>query len=268
MTREPNAVDVNDVRFFFGRNEILSGISLSIRKNERWAVIGPNGAGKSTLIKVIAGLLRPVNGTVLIEGTDLRKYNPRKRALAMAYVPQKPDGTIPYTVYDFIMLGRYASMGLFGQPSDEDRRMIEIASGICDVQHLMMRTMNTLSGGELQRVLLAGAVAQNSSILLLDEPTTFLDPAHERLFFDALERLHGNKQLTTIMVTHDINNAIYQCSHIAALRNGELAFAGVTEEFRSKCPEVLEDVFGIPFKQFACNQQTESVFGAWGVACH
>lgn len=262
------AVEIRNIRVSIDRNEILDSVSLSIRKNERWAVIGPNGAGKSTLIKVIAGLLRPVNGTVLLEDNDLRSYNPRKRALAMSYVPQKPDGVIPYTVYDFIMLGRYASMGLLGQATDEDKRMIETAAGICDVKHLMMRTMNTLSGGELQRVLLAGAVAQNSSILLLDEPTTFLDPAHERLFFDALERLHENKQLTTVMVTHDINSAIYQCSHIAALCNGKLSFAGGTEEFRSKCPEILEDVFGIPFKRFTCNQKAESVFGSWGVSCH
>jgi iron complex transport system ATP-binding protein len=267
MTEKKYTVEIRDVGVSIDRNEILCGMSLFIGKNERWAVIGPNGAGKSTLIKVIAGLIRPNRGTILLEGSYLRNYNPRKRALAMSYVPQKPDGVIPYTVYDFIMLGRYASMGLLGQPTEEDKKMIDVAAAICDVQHLMMRTMNTLSGGELQRVLLAGAVAQNSSILLLDEPTTFLDPAHERLFFDALERLHENKDLTTIMVTHDINSAMYQCSHIAALRHGKLEYTGTTGEFKSRCPEILEDVFGIPFRQFTCNQRSETVFGSWGVSC-
>lgn len=264
MTRERNTVEVKDVRVSIDRIEVLRGVSLSIRKKERWAVIGPNGAGKSTLIKVIAGLLRPVNGSVQIVGNDLRSFNPRKRALVMAYVPQKPDGTIPYTVYDFVMLGRYASIGLLGQPTTEDRQMVETAAGICDVQHLMARTMNTLSGGELQRVLLTGAVAQNSPILLLDEPTAFLDPAHERLFFDALERLHENRDLTTIMITHDVNSALYQCSHIAALRSGKLEFAGKTEEFKNRCPQILEEVYDIPFKKFTCDRIPETVFGSWG----
>jgi iron complex transport system ATP-binding protein len=246
---------------------VLKDVSLSIKKNQRWAIIGPNGAGKSTFIKVISGLVRSVNGTVLLDGADLRTYNPRKRALKMAYVPQKPDGIIPYTVHDFVMLGRYASMGLMGQPSDEDREMVDTAIAICDVGHLMMRTMNTLSGGELQRVLLAGAVAQASPILLLDEPTTFLDPAHERLFFDAIERLHDNKDLTTVMITHDINSAMYQCSHIAALRNGKLVYSGTTSEFKNRCPEILEDIFGIPFRQFSCSQQSDTIFGSWGVPC-
>jgi iron complex transport system ATP-binding protein len=267
MISSQNILEIKSIHVSFDRNQVLEDVNLSINKNQRWAIIGPNGAGKSTLIKVLSGLIHPVKGTVLLDGSELRTYNPRKRALKMAYVPQKPDGIIPYTVHDFVMLGRYASMGLLGQPTNEDRKAVENAVAICDVSHLLSRTMNTLSGGELQRVLLAGAVAQASPILLLDEPTTFLDPAHERLFYDAIERLHESKDLTTIMITHDINSAIYQCSHIAALRIGKLVYSGTTSEFKSRCPEILEDIFNIPFRQFTCDRQSDSIFGSWGVPC-
>jgi iron complex transport system ATP-binding protein len=262
-----NVVEINEIHVSFENNSVLGGVSLNVKKNERWAIIGPNGAGKSTLIKVIAGLIKQDKGEVLLNGKALRSYKPRLRAQAMAYVPQKPDGIIPYTVYDFVMLGRYVSMGLMGQSESEDRELVERALAICDVNHLRYRTMNTLSGGELQRVLLAGAVAQDSPLLLLDEPTTFLDPAHERLFFDALERLHDKNDLTTIMITHDINSAIYQCSHIAALRNGKLTYAGMTDTFKENCPQILDEVFGIPFRQFSCDKLNESVFGSWGAVC-
>ncbi|HEX2958776.1 MAG TPA: ABC transporter ATP-binding protein [Chitinispirillaceae bacterium] len=259
-----NVVETVGIHVSFENGEVLGGVSLTVKKNERWAIIGPNGAGKSTLIKVIAGLIHQKRGEVLLNGMSLRLYKPRLRAQAMAYVPQKPDGSIPYSVYDFVLLGRYVSTGLMGQPQSRDRELVENALTVCDVKHLINRTMNTLSGGELQRVLLAGAVAQASPLLLLDEPTTFLDPAHERLFFDALQRLHNTTDLTTIMITHDINSAIYQCSHIAALRNGKLVYAGMTDAFKEKCPHILEEVFGIRFRQFNCDQKNETVFGSWG----
>lgn len=265
--RGGNVVETAGIHVSFENGEVLGGVSLTVKKNERWAIIGPNGAGKSTLIKVIAGLLHQNKGEVLLNGMSLRLYKPRIRAQAMAYVPQKPDGIIPYSVYDFVMLGRYVSTGLMGQPQSRDKELVENALAICDVKHLVNRTMNTLSGGELQRVLLAGAVAQDSPLLLLDEPTTFLDPAHERLFFDALKRLHDTTDLTTIMITHDINSAIYQCSHIAALRSGKTMYAGTTDAFKERCPQILEDVFGIPFRQFTCNLKNETVFGSWGGIC-
>jgi iron complex transport system ATP-binding protein len=262
-----NVVETVGIHVSFETSEVLGGISLTVKRHERWAIIGPNGAGKSTFIKVIAGLIRQDIGEILLNGMSLHLYKPRHRAQVMAYVPQKPDGIIPYSVYDYVMLGRYVSTGIMGQPQSSDRELVENALSICDVKHLINRTMNTLSGGELQRVLLAGAVAQDSPLLLLDEPTTFLDPAHERLFFDALKRLHDTTDLTTIMITHDINSAIYQCSHLAALRNGKLVFAGTTDTFKGRCPQILEDVFGIPFRQFSCNVKNETVFGSWGGQC-
>jgi iron complex transport system ATP-binding protein len=261
------SIDLKDVFAGYGIDEVLKGISFSVRSCERWAIIGRNGTGKSTLIKLIAGLLHWNKGTLLVNGIDIGRYPARKRAQIMAYVPQKPDGIIPYSVHDFVMLGRYSAMGIFGVPSQQDREAVREAIDICDIRHLAERLMNTLSGGELQRVLLAGAVAQRTSILLLDEPTTFLDPAHERRFFEALARLHKKRDLTIVMVTHDINTALIQCTHIGALLNGDFVFAGTASEFKAKCPALLETVFGVRFERYECCGREADAFGAWEVPC-
>jgi iron complex transport system ATP-binding protein len=250
-----------------GSAAVLCGISLTIQRNERWAIIGRNGTGKSTLIKLIAGLLSQEKGNVRVNGTDVNKYSSKNRAQVMAYVPQKPDGIIPYSVHDFVMLGRYSSMGLLGVPSPKDYEAVREAIDICDIRHIVGRLMSTLSGGELQRVLLAGAVAQQTPLLLLDEPTTFLDPAHERLFFDALSRLHEQRELTIVMVTHDINTAIAQCTHVGALLDGRFMFTGTSREFASRCPVVLDEIFSVRFERYTCSSRKAEAFGTWEGQC-
>jgi iron complex transport system ATP-binding protein len=267
MSSPPPLIAINDVRAAYGDSEVLRGITLSVPRNSRWAVIGPNGAGKSTLVKILAGLLPAFEGAASIDGCDIRRFPARKRARKIGYVPQKPEGVVPYTVRDFIMLGRYCSMGFLGLPTESDRRKVAEAAAVCDVEHLLTRLMGTLSGGELQRVLLAGAVAQDAPVLLLDEPTTFLDPAHEHLFFEALSRLHGIRELTTIMITHDINAAILQCTHIAALRSGALVFSGTAAEFRSRCPGILNDIFGVSFQPYSSIDGRTAMYGSWGASC-
>jgi iron complex transport system ATP-binding protein len=257
------AIELREVHAAYDRAEALAGISLSIQKNSRWAIIGPNGAGKSTLVRIVAGLTRAKQGMVLVNGCPVESYSARKRARSLAYMPQKPEGIIPYSVHDFVMLGRYCVMGLLGVPSRQDRELVADAMDICDIRHLAMRLMSTLSGGELQRVLLAGAVAQGAPLLLLDEPTTFLDPAHERQFFEALERLHARRELTTVIITHDINNALLQCTHIAALQQGTVLFAGESGFFRNRCPDILRELFGVGFTVYTGADGDPAVFGTW-----
>lgn len=260
-------LELKQVSSSYGAATVLRDISLCIQRNERWAIIGRNGAGKSTLVKHIAGLLSPENGQIVVNGIDVKKYSSRNRAKVIAYVPQKPDGIIPYSVHDFVMLGRYSSMGLLGIPSLKDHQAVREAIDICDIGKIMNRLMCTLSGGELQRVLLAGAVAQQTPLLLLDEPTTYLDPAHERLFFDALARLHNQRELTIIMVTHDINNAIAQCTHIGALLDNRFIFTGTSQEFASRCPFLLEEIFSVSFERYNCSSRDTEAFGTWGTSC-
>jgi len=262
---ETDLIQIKNLSAKYGDREILKDISISVKAQECWAVLGPNGAGKSTFVKLIAGMLHQSSGSILVDGKSIHNYHAKRRAQLIAYVPQKPENKIPYSVYDFIMLGRYCLMGVLGIASEKDHAAVDEALTVCDVRHLAYRQMYTLSGGELQRVLLAGAVAQSSPILLLDEPTTFLDPAHDRLFFTALERLHAKRDLTVLMITHDINNAICQCTNIAVIKEGMLAFCGTTSEFKSQCPSILSSTFDIPFNQFVRNDTGTVIYGSWGV---
>jgi len=257
-------VEVSSCKAAYGRTVVLDTCSFTVGHHERWAIIGPNGAGKSTLIKMVAGIELPASGHVTISGHTLRRLPARVRAQMMAYVPQKPDGTIPYTVHDFLVLARFAYQGLSGVASCEDNAAVAEAVAICDIGNVTGRMMPTLSGGELQRVLLAGAIAQKTPLLLLDEPTSFLDPAHEKLFFDALARLHESREVTLIMVTHDVNSALAHCTHILALKNRGVAFCGPVATFAAACPEALEQLFSVPFKTFTCTTTGARVFGAWG----
>lgn len=267
MSAYNDMISIQNVHAAYRNHVVLKGVSLSVRVNQRWAVIGKNGTGKSTLVKTVASIIEPQSGKVLIRGKDIRGYSARSRARQIAYVPQKADGIIPYTVYDYIMLGRYSAMDLFAVASRQDHSVVKEVSLLCDVAHLSERIMSTLSGGELQRVLLAGAVAQKTPILLLDEPTTYLDPAHEKLFFHALSRVHEHQDLTIMMVTHDINMALSYCTHVCGLLDGNVAFCGTSEEFKNRCPELLEALFGIPFRQYSSVENANTVFGTWGTEC-
>ena len=247
----------------YNGHNVLNTVELCVETGERWAVIGRNGAGKSTLVKTIAGLLRSHRGVVKVADKNVSDYRARDRARYIAYVPQKIESAVPYTVSDFVMLGRYAAMGLFGLPDTADKEAVTQALEFCDVSGLQGRMMNTLSGGEVQRVLLAGALAQEAKLLLLDEPTTFLDPAHERLFFRALENAHQHREMTIIMVTHDINTALSSCTHVLALLHGATHFCGTVKEFRKQCPDVLETLYGIGFVPYRNDKGSTPVYGTW-----
>jgi len=259
-------LEAREVGAGYDGRTVLKGVAFDVSSGERWAVLGRNGTGKSTLVKTIAALIAPQSGTVRVFGRPVGAYSGRERARHIAYVPQKPEAAIPYTVHDFVMLGRYAMMGLFGVPGRQDRQAVAQALEFCDVRELCDRMMTTLSGGEMQRVLLAGALAQETPLLLLDEPTTHLDPAHERLFFRALNSAHENRELTIVMVTHDINTALHSCTHVLALLNGSVHYAGPVEPFRGECPALLDTLYGIAFEEYGRSGGNERVFGTWGVA--
>jgi iron complex transport system ATP-binding protein len=260
MDRGTPVIEIKNLSFSYAGKSVLSDISLSIGKNETWSFIGKNGAGKSTLIKCIAGLL-PVNpGAVLVKGVDIQKQKPRERAKIISYVPQAAGRTLPaYSVYDYVMLGRFPYRGLLAIPNTADRKAVMESLCLTDTIDLEDRCMTTLSGGELQRVFLAGAVAQQAEVLLLDEPATFLDPLHQEIIRKTLDKIHNEFGMTILTITHDVNTAIIKNDNILALVNGRPFYAGTTSVFLNQCPSILQEIFSIPFETSICVSSNRSI---------
>lgn len=248
---------VTQLQVAIGGTRILSEVSVTIGAGERWAVIGQNGAGKSTLVKCMAGLLPASGGEIRLEGQRLAEVGPRQRARRIAYVPQAAGRGVPgFTVVDYVMMGRFPHQGFLAIPSERDRRRVGEALTLTDTDALATRAMNTLSGGELQRVFLAAAVAQESALLLLDEPLSFLDPLHQDIILTALDRIHDRYGTAMVTVTHDVNAALVRSSHILALVAGRVFFAGAAAELRRRAPAVLQEIYSLPFDTAMAGTQT------------
>ena len=247
-------ITINDLSFCYGRTEaVLSGISLQVSKGESWAIIGNNGSGKTTLIKCFAGLIPIKSGTVLIGGKGSQEYRQRDLARILSYVPQANGRAVPpFRVIDYVMMGRFPYQKFLQIQSKEDRDIVLETLHLTDTVELANRFMNTLSGGELQRVYIAGAVAQRTSVILLDEPVTFLDPLHQELIYGALQKVRQQYGTTLITVTHDLNAALNRYSHIVALQKGTMQFAGTVEDFLRHCPHILQRIFSLDFEQVVC----------------
>jgi iron complex transport system ATP-binding protein len=260
MPQTPPIIQTKILSFSYREKTVLKDISVSISSGETWAIIWKNGVGKSTLIKCMAGLLPVRPESVFINGTDIERVRPRELAKVIAYVPQAATlGLAPYTVFDFVMLGRFPYQGLMAIPNQNDKHIVLEALRLADVENLGARLLTTLSGGEMQRVFLAGAVAQQSKILLLDEPSTFLDPLHQELMRKSLDRIHNEYGTVILTITHDANSAISQFGNILALNDGRLFFAGKTSDFKARCPAVLEEIFSIRFEQAQCVSSKRSI---------
>jgi iron complex transport system ATP-binding protein len=240
-------ISIVDLTFSYNSSPVLNGVSIQVSAGERWAIIGKNGAGKSTLIRCIAGLETARNGTLKIKNRDLSGYHPRDLAKIISYVPQARERVLPYSVFDYVMMGRFPYQGFMAMPDTADKDVVRAALDLTDCAELSDRLLNQLSGGELQRVLLAGAVSQQTEIMLLDEPTTFLDPLHQALMHKALDRVHREYATTMITVTHDINTALSQSDRILALVKGSAFYAGSTDKFLGRSPGILREIFDIEF---------------------
>jgi iron complex transport system ATP-binding protein len=199
-----------------GGGRVLDGVNLSLRSG--WtAIIGPNGAGKSTLLRCLAGLLRPESGQVLLRDKPLVQWPARERARQMAWLAQQGDATGELTVREIVQLGRLPHMGLFAEPSAEDDAQVQQAMAATECAAWPHRRLNELSGGERQRVLLARALAVDAPILLLDEPTTHLDPPHQVALVRLFKRLAAHRTVVTVL--HDLPLALH-ADRLVVMRSG------------------------------------------------
>ncbi len=226
---------VDNVSFRYGEQWVLRGIDFEVAKGDFLGIIGPNGSGKTTLLRVIDGILAPQEGTVLLEGTEIGKLRRDALARAVAVVPQYSALAFPFSVEEVVLMGRAPHLGRWRFEGDEDNRIARKAMEMTDTLGLAARDMESLSGGERQRVLIARALAQEPRLMLLDEPTAFLDIRHQVDFFDRIRLLNRDRGLTVVAVTHDINLAAHYCDRIILLKDGRIGAAGpvdavITEE--------------------------------------
>jgi iron complex transport system ATP-binding protein len=228
-----------------GGKNILSDISLTIGKGEYISIVGPNGSGKTTLLKCLVRIITTWRGKVTISGKDLGRYSQRELARLVAYVPQADNQSSPFTVHEFVSMGRYAYLNVFSTASERDEEAVIAALETTGTGHLADRLLPELSGGERQKVYIAAALAQDAPVMLLDEPTTFLDPKHVSDITALLSRINKDHNVTIVAVTHDINGAAMTGGRVVALKEGSMVFSGISTEFMND--ETLMTIYGMGF---------------------
>ena len=226
----------------YGPRTVLQGCTLEVARGEVVAIVGPNGAGKSTLLRVLAGLLRPSTGSVRIDGVDIATLGRPELARRIAVVPQIFDTIFPFSVREVVSLGRTARLGMFGGASRADAAAVERALADLDLADLASRRIDRLSGGERQRAVLAMALAQEADVLLLDEPTVHLDPAHQVAMLRLVRELACARGLAVAAVLHDLNLAASMATRLVVMANGRVVCDAPPETVFSA--DLIRDVFG------------------------
>jgi len=237
-----SSVVARGIRAGYREREVLRGVDLVARAGELVALVGPNGAGKSTLLRVLAGLLRPSSGTVTIDGVDVAALDRRAIAREVAVVPQVFETLFPFTVREIAALGRTSRLGPLGTLGSDDARAVARALDDIGATDLADRRIDRVSGGERQRAVLAMALAQEAGVLLLDEPTAHLDPAHQRATLDRVATLARRRGLAVIAVLHDLNLAAAFASRVVLLADGAVVREGAPASVIT--PELVSTVFG------------------------
>lgn len=230
----------------FADKVVLKNVTLEIQGGEFLSILGPNGAGKSTLVKCLCGVLDGWSGEIELDGKPLAKLSARERAQKVSYVPQSVSHRLPFTVFDFVAMGRYPHLSPFANLSPIDRQLVEQALETVGLQHFNTRQMDTLSGGERQMVFIAAALVQGGNIMILDEPITFLDYRHQVQVMQTLQQLNREGH-TIITVNHDLQSALQFSTTLIALKNGELIRHGRPEVFRDEL--FLHELYETPFRQ-------------------
>lgn len=228
----------------------LRGLTCDVREGEIFGIIGPNGSGKSTLLKLLGSIMPPQQGTIRLHDRPLSSFARQELARIVAYVPQQSSVVFPFTLAEFVLMGRFphrrtgGMLGGFGWETAEDVHVAEQAMGAMEILHLANRMISDVSGGERQRAFIARALTQAPRVLLLDEPTVFLDLRHQVDICAILRRLNREQGLTVVLVSHDLNLASQSCDRLLLLQEGALIRLGVPSAVLQ--PEVIESVYRCP----------------------
>ncbi|HBI15076.1 MAG TPA: heme ABC transporter ATP-binding protein [Desulfobulbaceae bacterium] len=225
-----NCLMVNSITVRAGTRTILNRLECTVRAGDFLVIIGPNGAGKTTLLKALCGLVSVSSGEIKVMGRPLADYSRRQLAATLALVPQNLNLEFAFTVEETVRMGRAPHLGLLERERQADQAIARQAMAFTDVAHLADRCLNQLSGGERQRTMIARAICQQPKIMLLDEPTASLDPAHQLRIMELMQRLRREEMMTVVMVSHDLNLAALFASSILLLKEGAALCAGPPAE--------------------------------------
>jgi iron complex transport system ATP-binding protein len=240
------AIKVENLRLGYGSTVIVDDISMEVPQGSFCSVIGPNGCGKSTLLRALSRNLHPFAGTIEILGKAVHSYDSKELSRKMAFLAQSPHIPDQFTVEELVSYGRYPHSHWPGFLSPADRDIIHTAMKLTETDGFADRELTSLSGGERQRVWIAMALAQEAELLLLDEPTTYLDIAHQFQTLELIHRLQKNMGRTILMVLHDLNQAARYSDWIFVMKDGKLFDQGPPEDIISE--ELLAEVFSIRAK--------------------
>ncbi|MFG3224842.1 ABC transporter ATP-binding protein [Kitasatospora sp. NPDC048194] len=244
MTPQAARLEGRGLTLAYEKRTIAENLSVAVPDRSFTVIIGPNACGKSTLLRALARTLRPTSGQVLLDGADIARLPAKHVARTLGLLPQTsvaPDGI---TVGELVSRGRYPHQGLLRQWSEQDERVVQESMAATGVGELAERMVDELSGGQRQRVWIAMALAQETPLLLLDEPTTYLDIAHQVELLDLCARLHEDQGRTLVAVLHDLNQAARYATHLIAMRDGAVLAAGPPQEVVTA--ELVEQVFRLP----------------------
>ncbi len=234
-------LETRDLFFSYGEKALIEGISLTLEPGRFTMLLGPNGGGKSTLLRLLTGELKPVSGTVELDGRPIRQYSGLERARRLGVVLQSTPPALDFTVREYVMTGRSPRMSPLMPPQERDRKAVQDAMRLFEVEHLADRCCNQLSGGERQRVMLAAAWSVEPDIFLLDEATSATDPAHTFAVLKILHECARNK--TVFLITHDLIPAANFADRILLMKDGRIYADGTPDEVLTE--ENLFAVYGL-----------------------
>jgi len=221
-----NMIEVDNLSFSYTAVPLLSGLDLEVKRGSFLAIAGPNGAGKSTLVNLLCGLLKPQAGTIRLEGRSIAEYKTLQLSKQISVVRQEFVPVFGYSVLEAVLMARTPYYGRLGFGTAQDRQIASDALAATDTSDLALRPLSEISGGERQRVFIARALAQQAPVMLLDEPTSFLDLKHQVGIYDLLKKMQVQEGKTIVAITHDINLAAQYCDEALLLAGGSGYFRG------------------------------------------
>ncbi|MCX6583600.1 MAG: ABC transporter ATP-binding protein [Candidatus Aminicenantes bacterium] len=237
-------IDLKDLHYRLNGKDILKNIDLSVKEGDFWLIFGPNGAGKTTLLKILCGLIHNYEGRALLNGKPIQTLSIRDLAAIISYQPQFEEFTLPISIKDILLAGRYPYKSFFKNYSGEDYRIFRQVVQELNLEPFLDRDMNTLSGGEKKKVILASAFIQDVSIILFDEPFTFLDPEAISTLKKMMVRLNQMGK-TLLVVSHDFELLFPIVNKIFALKKGQIIYSGDKVFDR----QILKDTYNVNFER-------------------